>query len=157
MNAPFERTLRLLAAERRRPPWALFGALVVIAGWVTWAVMAQVGVHLTSVAGRIEAREPVNVLRAEVDGRLVAVHATLGQVVAVGDVLYEIDGAEPEIRRAEAAARRAALAAEREVLLAAVTAANQAKDTGQDVLFAALAEAKRARRDRAHRVDPSRA
>ena len=63
VNAPFERTLRLLAAERRRPPWALFGALVVIAGWVTWAVMAQVGVHLTSVAGRIEAREPVNVLR----------------------------------------------------------------------------------------------
>lgn len=142
MQAPFERTLRALSAERRRRPYAHVVALVVIAAWVVWAVVAEVGVHVTSITGRVEARESVNILRAEVDGRLVAVHATLGQTVAVGDVLYEMDGAEPEIRRSEAAARRAALAAEREVLLAAVNAANQAKDTGQDVLFAALAEAR---------------
>ena len=142
MHTPFERTLRALSSERRRRPYALVVALVVIAAWVVWAVVARVGVHVTSVAGRIEAKEQVNVLRAEVDGRLIAVHAKLGQTVAVGDLLYEMDGAQPEIRRSEAAARRAALVAEHEVLEAAVAAANQAKDTGQDVLFAALAEAR---------------
>lgn len=140
MQAPFERTMRALAVERRRPYW-LIVAVCVLAGWVVWAAVARVGVHLTSVSGRLEAREPVNVLRAEVDGRLVAVHARLGQGVAAGEVLYELDSSEAEIREREAIARLEALAAEREVLNAAVAAANLARDTGQDVLFAALAEA----------------
>lgn len=142
VQAPFERTMRALSAERRRRPYLLLTALLGIVAWVVWAAIAEVGVHLTSVAGRIEAREPVNVLRAEVDGRLVAVHAALGQPVRVGDVLYEIDDAEAAIRRAEAAARIEAIIAEREVLMAALAAANQARDGGQDVLLAALAEAR---------------
>ena len=133
--------MRALAVERRRP-YALIITLVVLAAWVAWAVLARVGVHLTSESGRIETREPVNVLRAEVDGRLVAVNARLGQEVAVGDVLYELDAAEADIEEREAAARLEAVAAERDMLQAAVAAANEAKDTGQDVLFAALAEAK---------------
>ncbi|MCC6620813.1 MAG: HlyD family efflux transporter periplasmic adaptor subunit [Deltaproteobacteria bacterium] len=142
MLAPFERTMRALAAERRRPPVAAIVALVLIGAWVAWAVLARVGVYVASTQARIEAREPVHVLRAEVDGRLVAMQATLGLEVAVGDVLYELDGAEADIRRAEALTRASALQAEREVLDAAVSAANEAKASGQDVLFAALAEAK---------------
>jgi len=141
VHASFERTLRALAVERRRP-YALIAALVVLCGWVAWAALARVGVHLTSVSGRVEAREQVNVLRAEVDGRLVVVRASLGQSVVAGDVLYEVDAAEVEIREREALARLEALAAERDILNAAVAAANEARDTGQDVLFAALAEAK---------------
>ena len=40
MQAPFERTMRALSAERRRRPWALLVALALIAGWVVWAVVA---------------------------------------------------------------------------------------------------------------------
>lgn len=142
MHAPFERTLRALAAERRRRPVAWLVALAIIAAWTIWAVLAPVGVHVTSVSGRVEAKEPVHVLRAEVDGRIVAVHAALGQEVAAGDILYEIDDREPEIRRTEADARVAALEAERAVLEAAVTAAGAARASGEDVLQAALAEAR---------------
>ena len=142
MQAPFERTLRALAAERRRRPVAWLVALAIIGAWTIWAAVAPVGVHVTSVSGRVEAKEPVHVLRAEVDGRIVAVHAALGQEVAAGDILYEIDDREPEIRRTEAEARVAALAAERAVLEAAVAAANAARSSGEDVLQAALAEAK---------------
>lgn len=142
MHAPFERTMRALSAERRRRPYLLLLALVGLIAWVVWAALAEVGVHVTSVAGRIEVKEPVHVLRAEVAGRLVRVDARLGQVVSPADVLYELDHSEPDIRRSEAAAVSAALMAERDVLMAALEAANQARDGGQDVLFAALAEAR---------------
>ncbi|MCB9737549.1 MAG: HlyD family efflux transporter periplasmic adaptor subunit [Deltaproteobacteria bacterium] len=138
----FERTLRAVRVERRRRPLALLVAIAVLAAWGAWAALARVGVHVTSVSGRLEVVEPVQVLRAEVAGRLVAVHARLGQVVAAGDVLYEIDAAEQELAVADAAARREAVLAERDVLLAAIDAAAAAKATGADVLEAALAEAK---------------
>ncbi|MCA9514537.1 MAG: biotin/lipoyl-binding protein [Myxococcales bacterium] len=119
----FERTLRAVRVERRRRPLALLVAIAVLAAWGAWAALARVGVHVTSVSGRLEVVEPVQVLRAEVAGRLVAVHARLGQVVAAGDVLYEIDAAEQELAVADAAARREAVLAERDVLLAAIDAA----------------------------------
>ncbi len=139
--APFERTLRALELERSRGLWG-WVALVALAAWVAWAVLGDVGVYVRSAAGRIEVTEPVHVLRAEADARLVAVHARLGAEVAEGDVLYELDSADQAIAIAEADARRAAIEAERTVLAAAIAAASRALAGGEDVLAAALAEAK---------------
>jgi len=142
VNTPFERTLRSLDAERRRLPFAMVLGVVLLGVWLVWGASTEVSVHIASAAARVEAREPVHVLRAEVGGRLVAAHAALGQAVRAGEVIFELDPRPADIRLAEATARAQTLAAEREVVEAAIDAAVAARASGEDVLEAALAEAR---------------
>lgn len=121
----FDRSLSLLAADGFRR-WLVRLALVLLfaAAWLTWFACAEVGVYEVAREARLEAAAAVHPVDAPVAGRLVAVHAALGQEVAAGAPLFELDseGARLELAEAETrlTAQRAQLeAVEREVELVA--------------------------------------
>jgi len=109
MANPFPRTTRSLRGEEGLTH-LLFPAAcaLLLAVWALWLVRARFPVYVASEAARLEAgRAPVPIA-TQVGGRLRRVAVTVGQTVAPGDLLAELD-AEVETRRLEE--ERARLAA----------------------------------------------
>lgn len=142
MNASFERTLRALDVERRGRAWPVLVAVALVAAWLVWAAVAEVGVNVWSTTARIEATGETRRVHAEVAGRVLESRIALGLEVRDGDVLLELDTRDAEARLVAAEDRARSLQAERDAIERALDAAAAAKAAGTDVLGAALAEAK---------------
>lgn len=108
-------TLRALRAEAASPAAATPPPPAVTVASVEQRTL----VEAEELTGRVEAVESVD-LRAEVGGRLAAVHFQAGQLVAAGDLLFTIDP------RSYAAARDSAQAAVARAEALAATAAKEA-------------------------------
>ena len=110
-SSAFSRTLRSLRAETARGSLlaGLVGALVVGA-WLVWCVRTRVDVYEVTEKARVEARERVHPLSVLVTGRVVAINADVGDRVAVGDVLIELDCTAEQLDLSEGKARLEALA-----------------------------------------------
>lgn len=108
-------TLRALRAESSSPAAATPPPPAVTVASVEQRTL----VEAEELTGRVEAVESVD-LRAEVGGRLAAVHFQAGQLVAAGDLLFTIDP------RSYAAARDSAQAAVARAEALAATAAKEA-------------------------------
>jgi multidrug resistance efflux pump len=109
MANPFPRTIRSLRGEEGISQ-LLFPAAcaLLLAVWALWLVRARFPVYVASEAARLEAERAPVPIAAQVGGRLRRVAVTVGQTVAAGELLAELEG-NVEIRRLEE--ERAKLAA----------------------------------------------
>ncbi len=143
MASPFSRTLRSLRSERSTG--SMLGVAVaaaVFALWTAWFVSAELPIYATSAEARLEVERAVHEVAADAAGRIVEVRAAVGQKVAAGDVLFELD-AELERRRLdEETARRDALLKEIESLKTVLVTESQGLGDARQVARAALAEAR---------------
>ena len=92
MPATFSRTLNALKSDdpRRRLVWLAAG-VGVMGAWLGWFVLAEVPVFESTPAAHLEVSGQAHPVEAPVGGRVVRVRMELGQEVAPGDVLVELD------------------------------------------------------------------
>jgi len=143
MPATFSRTLDALKADdpRSRLGWLLGGAAVLLA-WLGWFCFAEVPVYESTPSAHLEVTSAAHPVDAPTGGRVTRVLMVLGQEVAAGDVLVELD-AEPErLRLAETRAHIAALEAQRAASAQELQAEEAADAQGQQGAQAALDEAR---------------
>jgi len=92
MATAFSRTLRSLAADRfRGTALALAGVAALLGMWGVWAVKARVGLYEVTENARLEIDNAVYPLQAPSAGRVIATSLVIGQEVAEGDVLVELE------------------------------------------------------------------
>ena len=90
---PFARTARALAADSHvRTSIGIVLATVFLAAWAAWLLLAEIAVYAVTDQARIEVRSATHVVQPAVSGKIIAVHATLGDEVDAGDILFELDG-----------------------------------------------------------------
>jgi membrane fusion protein (multidrug efflux system) len=89
--------------------WIAF-AVVLLALWLAWFLLAQVRVYEVSESARLEVNQQIHPVTAAIAGRVVAERLTLGASVAEGDVLVELDSDAERLALVEERARIAALA-----------------------------------------------
>lgn len=134
MANPFPRTLRSLDGERSTAPLLLLGALLLLlAAWGGWFLRSALPVYVVSATARLEAQRAVYPISAQVGGRVRRLAVTVGQEVALGDVLVELDAESDNRRVEEERAQTSALVrqlasrrAERESQAAGLAAAERA-------------------------------
>lgn len=110
MANPFSRTLRSLALERPLAALAVLAAVSLLLGiWVFWFLEAELPLYVVSESARIEAQRAAHPVTAQVEGRIVRVAVQVGQRVAAGEVLIELEGEIEDRRLDEAGATLGAL------------------------------------------------
>src|SRR5436309_8146835 len=82
-------------------------AVLLLAAWATWFVMARVTVYEVTDRARLEVDEAMHPVESRVKGRVIAAHLDLGREVAAGDVLVELDADEERLRVEEEQTRHA--------------------------------------------------
>src|SRR5690349_10616520 len=127
MPRSFFRSLRALDGEHRATTLAIAatGGVLLVA-WSAWFCFAKVSLFVTSERARVEAVGAVHFVDAPETAQLIRVHATLGQRVRAGDVLFELDVAPQQLTRDEDAARVTSATHEAETLRRQIAAAEQA-------------------------------
>ncbi len=132
MASPFSRTLRSLSAERSTSSMLGVAALVVVLGlWLTWLAFSRLPIYAISLEARLEVARAVHQVAADASGRIVEARAMVGQQVAEGDVLFELDSELERRRLDEETAQRRALIQEIESLkVALATEAQGLADAG---------------------------
>jgi membrane fusion protein (multidrug efflux system) len=110
MPLPFSRSLRALDTDH-------FGGLglrivvvaALLAGWVAWALVADVGVYAQSASARLEVGELAHPVEPVVSGRVEHNHMELGREVAAGDVLVELDATQSRLELLQSSALLASI------------------------------------------------
>ena len=104
----FSLSTSALRAEDRRV-WTAIGvvAAVLFAIWLGWLTLARVPLYVASRNARVEVRQAGHVVDAPDTARVVRVHATLGQRVQAGALLFQLDDTVERLQRDELAARMA--------------------------------------------------
>lgn len=117
MPSSFRHTLRSLSADGFRGTLLrMLAAALLLAGWGAWFLTARVPVYKRSEHARLELVDRVTSVSSTVAGRVVAVHAELGQAVEAGAVLVQLDTGELELELAELELAGAVHASQREAL-----------------------------------------
>lgn len=143
MSTIFSRTLQSLRADDRRPSLGgIFIALGLIGAWSAWLFLARVARIETSENARIEVERAAHRVDAPVEGKVAAVHLTLGAEVAEGDVLMELDDASLRLSLDEKKARRSALTAQLPTIETEIKAFEQALAAAFEAGQAEVGEAK---------------
>jgi membrane fusion protein (multidrug efflux system) len=110
MPPPFEQTLRALDTDRvRGMRIAVAFTLVLAAGWIAWMCIGDVPVYRTSLRARLEVLPAPTHVASLVGGIVVASGLQVGDRVARGDVLLELDAQAERIALDRARAQLAAL------------------------------------------------
>lgn len=108
MGQPFSRTLRSLRRDdSRRSLTTLAIGCVVLGGWIVWFVTSRIAVYEVTSTARLEVGAAVHRVSSTASGRIVAIEVGLGQEVAAGDILVELDS---ESQRLELEQARTTLA-----------------------------------------------
>jgi membrane fusion protein (multidrug efflux system) len=110
MSIPFSRTMRALEGDGfGRIAVAVAIIAVLLAGWVSWALFARVGVLVRSTSARLEVGQKAHPVEPAVAGRVARNLLVLGREVKEGDVLVELDATATQLQIAELGARLAGL------------------------------------------------
>ncbi len=112
----FRHTIRSLERGRRRPWLVAGGAFALLAAWLIWFVVARVPIYESSLGGRIESSAEARPIEVPVAGTVVAFHLSVGQRVAPGDKLIELDSEPLRLERTALEQKLAALEAEQRTL-----------------------------------------
>ena len=105
----FRRTFQTIDGETDgRSPWILLLAGALLAGWLYWFVRVPVSLVETSTTARVEVANASYDIDTPVAGKVAVTNLTLGRVVAIGDVLLELDAEGLRLELAEASAKEAA-------------------------------------------------
>ena len=143
MSSTFAQSLRALEADRPRGT-ALWLVVVValLAAWSVWFFRAEVTVHETSDAMRIEVSQAAHSIDAPVAGRLVRTRISLGAEVQAGDVLFEIDAENERKRLAQEEARLESIEPELEALARQLASLNRSLTSEREATATALEQAR---------------
>lgn len=141
MATAFRETFRSLSADgHRRSVSAMLGASALLLGWGSWLFAARVPIYEVSDHARLELIDRVSSVSSTVAGRVVAVHADLGQIVDAGDVVAQLDARELVDRVAELEARMRMIAGHREALSSRIEILNCALDEFRESARARIPE-----------------
>ena len=132
MQADFAATARALREDGpgRRGWWTAL-AIVLLVLWVMWLVLARIGVWAISDEARLERTDREHPVESPVLGEVAAVRVTLGERVAAGQVLVELDAQRERRALDEAEARRAALAVQLDALVRELGESHQALEAAR--------------------------
>lgn len=149
MAAPFLRTTRALAIDSARPALALWAlAVLVLAGWLAWLLLGQVGLVELSRQARLEVDRAPHPLAAVQAGVVVSSQLAIGRTVQSGELLLQLDDRGAQAQLAEARARVQGLPP-RIASLQAEIAALQAAQAAEQATAAAAQQVAQARSDEA--------
>ena len=147
MATAFERTLHALEARRvRRLGLSLALGMGILSLWTLWSLRADLGLYEVSEQARLEVDRASYPVQSPMLGRVVALHLALGQEVAAGDVLVELDAEAEQLQLRQEEVRLAAIPQDRRAIEAQIAAEEQARAEEQRTTRLAMAEAQ-ARRD----------
>jgi membrane fusion protein (multidrug efflux system) len=90
--------------------WVLMGAVLLIAAWLTWAMVARVSLYAVSNQARVELESATYPISSPFLGRVVSADLRVGRSVQRGDLLVEIDSMPQQLQLREARAEQAGLA-----------------------------------------------
>ena len=143
MATPFFSSLRSIESDDSRHWIGWVGLAVALASaWCVWAVLAHVALYESTSEARIEVASPVHEITSAVSDQIRSVHVAVGDSVAPGQLLIELDRTIQEYEREERRAELEALerqltgvADEGQAIATALQAARRAET-------AALAEAR---------------
>jgi membrane fusion protein (multidrug efflux system) len=144
----FSRTLRSLAADGFAST-RLTLALVVLLGvlWCAWLAFSEVTLYAVADQARLEVNRSARPVEAVVGGRVITSRLVLGQDVAEGQVLVELDAAEPRLELEAERARERGLSTELEALRGVIAAEEQTSCRELETAVAGLEEAKARERE----------
>jgi membrane fusion protein (multidrug efflux system) len=102
---PFRSTLRSLRSADEREQRALtLLALGGAAAWAIWSLAATIPLYATANGARVEAERSTFQIAARVDGTITRADLEIGQAVAMGQVLLELDPTAQRMAHAEGGA-----------------------------------------------------
>lgn len=153
---PFRSTLRSLRSVDEREHRALtLLALGGAAAWAIWSVAATIPLYATSNGARVEAEQSTFQISARVDGNITRADLKLGQAVAKGQVLLELDPTTQRMAHAEGGAALEGLRRDIAALDHRARGEDRAAATDQARLALSMEEA--AASEREARADSERA
>src|SRR5512144_1083459 len=92
MSSPFAHTLRSLEVDGARGARALAVlAVLLLAAWSTWLLFARIPVTEVSEDARVQVDAAGQELAVAIAGRVLAVRVGVGEHVAAGEVVVELD------------------------------------------------------------------
>ncbi|MEX2963040.1 HlyD family secretion protein [Microbulbifer sp. TYP-18] len=101
MPTPFPHTTRALAADRPRPLLAATATgLLLLAAWSLWLLRADITLYKTSASARLEQDDNSVQISAQRGGKILAVAARLGDTLAAGDIVVQLDASPAQLQRA---------------------------------------------------------
>jgi membrane fusion protein (multidrug efflux system) len=125
-------------------------ALVLLAGWIVWALAGRVSIVAVSKRARFESRRAVRQIAIPASGRITGINIALGQNVKRGDVLVELDPADATIRRGKALADIDHLRRRIEAVNAQIVATRELATAQTNAAAAKLRQARESRNEAAH-------
>ncbi len=154
MPTPFTRSMRSLELDSFRTTLgALLVSAVLLFGWLTWFVFAEVSLDAVTDTARLEVGQEAHPVEAPVSGRVIGTHLELGRLVEEGDLLVELDSDETRFQLDEKRADQAGLSSQLERLrreieaqAAALNQARRAETSALDEARARLQQAEAAAR-----------
>ncbi|WP_394825721.1 HlyD family secretion protein [Pendulispora albinea] len=158
MSNAFSRTLRALdrsSMERSHVP--AFAAIVVLAAWTAWLLLAKLSVYETSEAARLEVTRATHAFDAPIAGRVVKTSFALDTDVTEGDILVELDAEPQRLALGEANAKAASITSRLAATRAELDAEKQAlahfRHQGKATIDEATSRVEEARIASAHARD----
>ena len=149
MSSPFAHTLRSLEVDGSRAARVLAVlALLLFGGWVGWLYFADVPVTEVSEDARVQVDAVGHELTVSVEGRVLSVRAGVGERVAAGDVIVELDDQDTRLSLKQARSRVESLEEVVEQRGRQIAAEREAIEAGERAVGAAADQA-RARVDKA--------
>ena len=121
---------------------ALLVSAVLLFGWLTWFVFAEVSLYAVTDTARLEVGQEAHPVEAPVSGRVMATHLELGRLVEEGDLLVELDSDETRFQLDEKRAYQAGLSSQLERLQREIEAQAAALDQARRAESSALDEAR---------------
>jgi multidrug resistance efflux pump len=150
MATAFHRTLRQLEQDGIwRSLILTVIAVLILAAWVGWAMMARVTLYETSTSARLEVDRAVHSIESPVAGRVIESRLKLGQEVTTGDVLLRLNADAEQYSLREENEKLAALEPEIRALRAQAATLEEARQEEMRAAHAALQET----RERMHEAE----
>ena len=154
MATAFSRTLRSLEADRfRRTALVLAGVAGLLALWGWWATRSHIGVYEVTENARLEIDNAVYPLQSPIGGRVTSVSLVIGQEVAGGDVLVELESAPQTYEVKEQQARLQAVDPNLKTLRAQMEAEDAARTQERQSSKASIEEAQLRLRELKPQID----
>lgn len=148
MATAFTRTLRSLETDSTgRSASTLCGAAALLAGWIIWSVAIPISLYETTTSARLEAGRSTSAIQSPVAGKIVESRLMVGQEVAAGDLLLQLDASSQTLQLDQKRAEVAALDREIAGLRSQVAAEGRARGEEQHATLAAEDEARAGERE----------
>jgi multidrug resistance efflux pump len=134
--------MRSLAADSfRGSAAALLGATAILGAWLAWFVFAPIAIYETTDSARLEVDRTAHPIEAPLEGRIVAIHASLGLAVHAGDPIADLDSNPQRLELEEKRRHLSSLELQIEALEAEMAARKRSLSEAREAGFLALEEA----------------